>query len=259
MRTGQREDQEQVHQDDGEVQADDDGELPRGRRIRGLDAEQRRAQRRAQLLEAAMELFARQSYARTTIEQICQTAFVGTKGFYEVFDSKEACYLALLREITQDAFRQVEEVAAAEPPGDEHEAARRLVVTFAHAMTDDPRKVKVSFGEGAGISPEINRQRRDNRRRAAKLVESIWERYGADVDATGASRDLHPMAVALIGGLFDLVVDWVMESEHHAVVSEDAGSGTGPDIDSLIADLTSFYMVVRNGLAVGDLLPNHPA
>lgn len=39
-----------------------------GRRIRGLDAEQRRAQRRAQLLTAAFDLFARDGYVNTSIE-----------------------------------------------------------------------------------------------------------------------------------------------------------------------------------------------
>ena len=58
------------------------------RTIRGLDAEERRAQRRAQLLDAALELFAANGYLNTSIEQLCQAAYVGTKAFYEVFDSR---------------------------------------------------------------------------------------------------------------------------------------------------------------------------
>lgn len=217
-----------------------DGESPRGRRIRGLDAEQRRARRREQLLDAALELFAQQSYARTTIEQICQTAYVGTKGFYELFDSKEACYLALLRQITQDAVEQLD-AAAAEAPETEPEAARLLIATFAHAFTDDRRKVKVAFGEGAGISPEVNLQRRANRRWAAGFVEAVWRRYGAGSAAAAAGVDLHRMAVGLIGGLFDLVVDWL-------VASEESSTGSEPDIDALVVDLETFYGLVRRGL-----------
>ena len=67
---------------------------PKLRTIRGMDAEQRRAQRREQLLAAAFELFARDGYANTSIEQICQTAYVGNKAFYDLFDSKEDCYIA---------------------------------------------------------------------------------------------------------------------------------------------------------------------
>jgi AcrR family transcriptional regulator len=237
MRTGQRDGRDQVQQQGAEPDLEQAESA--GRRIRGLDAGQRRAQRRGQLLEAALELFARQSYARTTIEQICQTAFVGTKGFYELFDSKEACYLALLRQITQDAVEQVRQEA--EAPEDGQDAAHRLIATFAHAVSDDPRKVKVAFGEGAGISPEVNRERRANRRWAAELVESVWERYGTGSGPARPGVDLHRMAVGLIGGLFDLVVDWVVESES-------TGGDSGADIESLVADLTTFYDLVRDGL-----------
>lgn len=87
--------------------------LPRSSRgqrtICGLDAEQRRAHRREQLLTAAFELIARDGYPNTSIEQICQAAYVGNKAFYEVFDSKEDCYLALLTQIAE----RIEEQAVA--------------------------------------------------------------------------------------------------------------------------------------------------
>lgn len=205
-----------------------------GRTIRGLDAEQRQAQRRDQLLDAALSLFTNQGYAHTTIEQICQTAFVGTKGFYELFSSKEHCYLALLRTIAEDIGAAM--VATVDPPpADEPEAARALLTSFAHAVADDPRKVKAAFGEGAGISPAVDWQRRLNRRWGVGLVEQVWDHYGV-----GQSRpDRHVVAVALVGGLFDLVVDWL--------------STTGPDVepeaDDLAERLLVFYDVIRRGLS----------
>ena len=71
------------------------------RTIRGLDAEQRRAERREQLLDAALKLFAANGYLGTSIEQICSTAYIGTKSFYELFSSREECYLALLQRTSQ--------------------------------------------------------------------------------------------------------------------------------------------------------------
>jgi DNA-binding transcriptional regulator YbjK len=50
---------------------------PRPRTIRGPDTDQRREQ----LLAAAFELFARDGYANASIEEICQTAYVGNKVF----------------------------------------------------------------------------------------------------------------------------------------------------------------------------------
>lgn len=216
-----------------------------GRRIRGLDAEQRRARRRDQLLEAALGLFATQGYANTSIEQICQTAYVGTKGFYELFASKEACFLALLDQIAQDISRRLVE-GLRDAPADERRAARQLVATFAHAVVDDPRRAQAAFGEGAGVSPNVDRQRRANRRWGAELIQSVWRRYGLDEDTVRPGVDLHRVAVGLVGGLFDLIVDWL-----HDAGPGGAGAGAG-DVDALVADLTTFYELVRSGLTAGE-------
>ena len=198
-----------------------------GRRIRGLDADQRRARRQDDLLAAALDLFAAAGYPNTSIEQICQAAFVGTKGFYEIFDSKEACYTALLRQVSaMIEARMVEALRTL--PDDEQVATEVLLSSFAHALVDDPRFAKVTFGQAGGISAAVERQRRENRRWAADFLTSVWQRYGAPADPS-----LYRVAIGVIGGLFDLVADWMLEPG---------------EPDSLIADLTVFYQVVRRGL-----------
>jgi AcrR family transcriptional regulator len=208
---------------------------PAGRRIRGLDAAERREQRRALLLDAALELFAANGYHNTSIEQICQTAYVGTKSFYEVFDSREACYIELLHRVS-DRIAATMTAALEDAPADESEAGRVLVTAFAHALVDDPRLARATFGEAPGISRAVERQRRTNRRWAARFLESVWERYGALPKRAGV--DYHRVAVGAIGGMFDLVSDWLL----------DADPGKPRDAEELIADLTAFYEVVRAGV-----------
>jgi AcrR family transcriptional regulator len=211
-----------------------------GRRIRGLDAAQRLDQRRSQLLDAALELFASNGYHNTSIEQLCQAAYVGNKGFYEIFDSKEACYLALLRQITDEVSTMLAGALLA-APAEERRGTATLISAFAHSLVDDPRVAKVTFGEASGISPAIERQRRANRRWAAEFVESVWQRYGAADRAARNSRrriDRQKVAIGVIGGMFDLVADWLI----------DARPGAPGETDRLIADLTAFYQAVRNGL-----------
>jgi len=205
-----------------------------GRRIRGLDAHQRQARRRADLLEATLELVATKGYANTSIEQICQTAFVGTKSFYEIFDSKEACYLALLEETSRQISERV--VAALDDaPEDEDATARLLITAFAHAVVDDPRIARATFGQAPGISPAVEEQRRANRRWAAEFVVDLWRRFGL-----GDRHDvaLDRVAVGVVGGLFDLVADWL----------HDVGDETSGASDTLIDELTTFYGLVRRGL-----------
>lgn len=204
------------------------------RRIRGLDAGQRQAQRRQQLLDAALGLIATHGYANTSIEQICQTAYVGTKGFYEHFPSKEACYLALLDEtVGRVGDRMVAALRAA--PADEDEAVRALASTFAHAVADDPRVARATLAQPGAISPAVEQRQRDNRHWAAGFIARVWRRYGL---ARATPDELHPVALGVAGGSFDLVVDWL----------QDGGDEPG-DIEALIERLTDFHELVRAGLA----------
>ncbi|WP_328406845.1 TetR/AcrR family transcriptional regulator [Nocardia sp. NBC_00403] len=208
------------------------------RRIRGLDAEQRSAQRRNQLLDAATELFAEQSFSGTSIEQICQHAYVGTKGFYDHFDSKEACYVALLVKLTEQIQQRVIEGAAAAAGLDWPQRAAAVIAAFVHAIADDPRLARVTFGESGGISTAVEKQRRINRRWAAAFLDEQWSTKPV-ADAADEHRRL-ALALATIGGMFELVTDWL---HHH----DDGGA---PDVvETLIVDLTRFLNAVDAGRA----------
>lgn len=210
-----------------------------GRVIRGLTAEQRKAERREQLLDAALDLFAIHGYLGTSIEQICSTAYVGTKSFYEVFDGREACYVALLQR-TSERLQADMMAVAARAEGNERQAVPGIIAAFAHALLDDPRVAKVTFGQAGGISATVERQRRTNRRWAAGFLEQIWDRYDAPPVAAdkAESRARHAIAIGLVGGLFDLIADWLL----------DADPAVPDQVESLIEDLTSFYITVRRGL-----------
>jgi AcrR family transcriptional regulator len=206
---------------------------PGMRTIRGLDAHQRREQRREQLLAAALELIARDGYANTSIEQICQTAYVGNKAFYELFDSKEDCYVALLSQLMDSTEQQVLE-AMQQSPADEHEMARRMVAAFAHAMIDDPRTALVTLRDVSGISPAVERQRRQNRRRAASVIEAFWRQHHHD-----DGIDYQVLAIATLGGLLEVAADWLHESDTSQPLPA----------DSLIDKLNAFVSVVQAGIA----------
>jgi AcrR family transcriptional regulator len=205
----------------------------RPRRIRGLDAAQRREQRREQLLLAAFELFARDGYANTSIEEICQTAYVGNKAFYEVFESKEDCYVALLRQVSERIEEQVAQAFRESADVGEDELVRRLLSAFAHTLVDDPRVALVTFGAAAGISPRVEDQRRENRRWAASFIETLWRR-----NHPSGEVDYHALAVATVGGLFETVTDFLHEADPPRPRT----------FDDLVADLSTFMSVVEAGI-----------
>lgn len=203
------------------------------RRIRGLDAEQRSQQRRRQLLGAALDLFAESGYPDTTVEQICQNAYVGTKAFYDHFDSKEACYIALLKDVTSQIQQRVAETAERAPETEETQATTAIIAAFVHAIADDIRLAKVTYGTASGISHAVEAQRRLNRRWAASFLETLWGRHGVE-----ESADLHSLALACVGGMFELVADWLIGPD----------PGDEATVQRLRNNLTSFILVVRAGL-----------
>ncbi|KAA1430328.1 TetR/AcrR family transcriptional regulator [Mycolicibacter arupensis] len=206
---------------------------PGGRRIRGLDADQRRAQRREQLLAAAFELFAREGYVSTSIEQICQTAYVGNKAFYEVFDSKEDCYLALMKELgSRVATKVIEELRHVVPGEGDEATVRRVLTVLAHELVVDPRLVVVVFQECAGISSRVEARRRADRRWAAATLEAFWSRRAQP----GENVDYRAVAIATVGGLFEIIADFL------------DGADPPCSVDDLTHDLTSFVLTVGRGI-----------
>jgi hypothetical protein len=119
-------------------------------------------------------------------------------------------------------------------PADAAAAIPAVISAFAHALVDDPRLARVTFGQAAGISPAVERQRRTNRRWAAAFLESVWRQY----KITDPAADRHRVAVGTIGGMFDLVADWLLDADP-----------TDPAaVTTLVTDLTTFHAVVTTGL-----------
>jgi len=145
--------------------------------------------------------------------------------------------IALLRR-TSERLEERVVAAAAQATGNERQEAPGLLATFVHALVDDPRITRVTFGMASGISESVERQRRTNRRWAAGFLVKLWDRYdGPPAEEQRAVR--HSAAIGLIGGMFDLISDWLL----------DADLTNQRQIEALIDDITTFYITVRRGLA----------
>jgi AcrR family transcriptional regulator len=206
------------------------GDTVRRRRVGGLDADQRRERRRQQILEAAKTLFADQGYLSTSIEQLSQAANVSTKSFYEVFSSREDCYVSQYEELGNSLrARMTERVQSL--PDSEEDASALLMTAFVDALVADLRGAQILLGHARLVAPAVDRLRRDNRRWTADYVEALWKHYGS-------AGNHHSIAVAFVGGMFDLITNWLIADD----VTKSA------TIRALTTDLLHFYEVVRRGV-----------
>src|SRR5947207_10643268 len=95
--------------------------LPRGRH--GLSREEVAASQRLRLVRAMAEVMAEKGYARTSVADVLGRARVSRETFYELFGSKEECFMSAFEQAygrILDALSSAraagESARAAEPP-----------------------------------------------------------------------------------------------------------------------------------------------
>lgn len=180
------------------------------RAYRGLAAEQRVAERRERLLATALELFARQGYARTPIETLCAEAKVTARHFYQLFASREALLEALYDGIIQELREAV--LAAVSMPGLTLDEQIPLgVQAMVSHYLDDARRARVGVLEVVGVSAAMEQRRRA----AIHDIAAILEGYMMSLAARGElpARNYHLISVALVGGINELLADWLTVSQ----------------------------------------------
>lgn len=172
---------------------------------RGVSPEDRVAERRARLLEAALETFSAKSFKATTVRDICREAGLTERYFYESFKSKEALLGALAWQIIGDFLADAApSVALAGTDLDATiEGAMRAVVM---SLTSDPRRARILFVETVGISPDAEAARR---KAIASLVGVIMEAGGqAFGEWAKDSLDMELIARSVIGAMSELMVSY---------------------------------------------------
>lgn len=119
--------------------------LPRGRNA--LDRESVAASQRARIFEAMAELSAGGQYTKMTVADLVARAGVGKPTFYEYFDSKDECLVALLDE---SVSQMIEAIAAGlEPNASLDERIRAGITAFVDFILEDMDRSRMLLVESA--------------------------------------------------------------------------------------------------------------
>jgi AcrR family transcriptional regulator len=179
----------------------------------GLTPEQRRQQRREALIDAGLELFGTKGYNATSVEEICRTAYVSTRNFYEEFENREALLWHLVYQTVAeayDALRRGQPGECGTPPSLSR-GLRARIDRMVRAFVDDPRRARLVFLECRGMSLLHEYRRRAAQSAFAALLDEILDDRGVVADVSARSRGT--LSLAMVGA-FDLVLsDWVLEPE----------------------------------------------
>jgi AcrR family transcriptional regulator len=108
--------------------------LPRGRHK--LPASTVRESQRARIVRAMLECVGREGYEATTVPEVVATARVSRNAFYEFFDDKADCFIAVCDETSQELLGELLELVS-EPSWIEamHEGAYRYLLWWQERPT----------------------------------------------------------------------------------------------------------------------------
>lgn len=190
---------------------------PKPRPMKGLPMQDRVAQRRALLLDAALEAFGSRGYHAVTVREICTGAGLTERYFYESFKGLEALFSALylmlngqLKQATLAALIEGQKrCAAAGSLGRVDllaEAAIRVLLEF---IQDDPRRARVMLIDAISISHDVREISAQITREYVDLTRSFIDLLFPDAKSHGVDLDL--IATGLLGANIHIATHWVRE------------------------------------------------
>ncbi|WP_083283884.1 TetR/AcrR family transcriptional regulator [Mycolicibacterium sp. (ex Dasyatis americana)] len=199
----------------------------------GQSADDRRRQRRERLLDAALEVMARNEWRGATVDKLCTAANLNKRYFYESFTDLDALAAAVVDDLAE-GLRSVT-VAAADAAVDQPLEAQALasVAAAVRSLVDDPRRARVLLG-GVGASPELDTHRTTVMHRLTDVLID----HGRTVH--GVELETDPLAKVapafIVGGTADAILEYV-------------NGGVDLSLDDFIAQLATLWVITGSGAA----------
>jgi AcrR family transcriptional regulator len=197
------------------------------RPYRGVAADDRIANRREALIDAALEVFAAEGWAALSARRTCEQAGLTRRYFYESFDDVDALIGAVFERITGEVSTAVR-AAVADGAGPPSELVARAVSAGLDVLTSPPSKgrfLAAAQSAGGSIAPQRARALDD----LAAIVEAVLSADGSGVGPVGAQEG-RVAALIVVGAVLSIVDSWLAEEvdlSHDEVVSWSTTAAVG--------------------------------
>src|SRR5829696_699725 len=182
---------------------------PRGRHAPPLEVRQDRQRRR--LYAAAARVFATSGYADATAEAIAREAGMSKATFYEHFDNKEDCIIALHDAATTAVLEAMRRTGKDHAGADMAGRVRAVIHTFLEVLAAFPDEAQTLLVEIIGAGPRAM-ERRD--RVFAEFTAYIDAVNREDAERGAAPRLASPLdAFAIVGAVVELASRQIRQGE----------------------------------------------
>ena len=197
------------------------------RLYRGARIEERRAERRSQLIDAAIKVYGEVGYRNATVKAVCEKAKLTERYFYESFDNSEALLIAAYAHVTAELH---EEMAKAGEPFVDDDVARVTAVLRIYfvCLRQQPQPAKVFLLEIVGISPAVDAARMH----ALKVMSNVL--LPSSAPGSKGSGLVTLSSAGMIGAVINIALRWVSQ-------------GYAQPLDDVVATAVDFCRVALSG------------
>lgn len=182
-------------------------------------AKAQREERRAQILDVAVEVFAHKGYHRTSISDLVAAAGVARGTFYQYFDSKHAIFHELLERLLTGFRGSVVGVDTAEGAPPLHEQLVGTVSRILTAASSNRDVATLIFREALALDEEVDRRLQAFEERLHTYVQASLQR-GIDMGLL-RDHDTEVVATCVYGSIRQVI--------ERRTLSE-AATDTDPDL-----------------------------
>jgi AcrR family transcriptional regulator len=174
--------------------------LQPARPYRGIPQDERRAQRRSQLIGAAVAVYGERGYRHSTVKAVCEAAGLTERYFYESFANSEELLIASFNAVTYSVLEEIKQ--AGRTGGRSRVArARAMLHTYFAALQREPRSARVFLVEIRGVSRAVDKA-------FDAALRAIGEQVGRYVMPPEVPSD--PLLEAgIVGGVIHIALRWI--------------------------------------------------
>ena len=160
------------------------------------------SEHRSRLLEGMAHAVAAKGYAATTIADIVREASVSRRTFYEHFDGKAECLVALYEAASHNALKVLRHALDPSQPWDTQ--VEQALAAYFGSLASNPVLMRTLYVEILGLGPAgLAARRRVNDEIAGFMLDVVN-------GGRGRRQPLSPqMAMAVVGGINELVLDCI--------------------------------------------------
>ncbi|MGF6180287.1 AcrR family transcriptional regulator [Massilia sp. UYP32] len=169
------------------------------RSYRGQSQEQRRAERRARLIEGAIAVYGERGYHQATVKAVCEAAGLTERYFYESFANSEALLIDSYNTVTYAVLGEILRAGEAAGRGRVGRSRAMLHAYFA-ALQREPQSARVFLVEIRGVSRAVD-----------QAFDASLRAIGRDVarllGSSAANDEL--LQAGVIGGVIHIALRWI--------------------------------------------------